>query len=223
MATQSVESTVVSVKPINLQTIRMRLVGTAPLKQARFAAKALQAMRQKMESGSTSSKGKQREKRDFDRDFIEAQHISQEGWVGVPASAIRNACIDVCRMVGFKMTHAKMSIFVLADGLDKQDGTPLIRLDAPPPEKTEEPVRNATGVVDIRVRPMWRKWALEVGIQYDADQFTVDDVVNLIKRAGVQIGIGEGRPFSKQSNGTGCGTFEVKESQAAKSVSRGKK
>jgi len=33
--------------------------------------------------------------------------------------------------------------------------------------------------------------------------------VNLIARAGEQVGIGEGRPYSKQSNGLGYGIFKV--------------
>jgi hypothetical protein len=216
MATKKETVEVLSISPINLQTLTVRLVGTAPLKQARFSAKAIQAMRDKMEAGGTAKKGKARQARDFDSDFKHAQHISSEGWNGHPASALRNACIDACRMVGFKMTHAKMSIFVKADGLDEVDGTPLVKILAPPPERTEETVRNATGVVDIRVRPMWRNWAMDVSIQFDADQFTANDVLNLIGRAGTQIGIGEGRPFSKSSNGTGHGTFRVATEQEMK-------
>ena len=112
-------------------------------------------------------------------------------------------------MVGFKMTHAKMSLFVLADGLDKVDGMPLIKLDAKKPERLEMAVRNATGVADIRIRPMWRDWGANVRVRFDADQFTAQDVVNLISRAGIQCGLGEGRPFSKSSNGLGYGTFEI--------------
>jgi hypothetical protein len=177
--------------------------------QARFSAKAMQAMKAKHEAGSTAKKGTKREPRDFDEDFRQAMHISTDGWIGVPAAAFRNACIDVCRMVGFKMTHARMSIFAEADGNDVVDGQPLIKLDAPEPEKTEMATRNATGVCDIRVRPMWRKWRIHVTFRYDADQFTQSDVINLVARAGEQIGIGEGRPYSKQSNGMGYGTFKI--------------
>lgn len=177
--------------------------------QARFSAKAMQAMMAKMAAGSTARKGSKKDPRDFDEDFAQAQHISTEGWNGVPAPALRNACIDVCRMAGFKMTHAKMSVFIEADGFDSVDGTPLIKLDAPEPERTEMATRNATGVADIRVRPMWRQWALDVVVRYDADQFTSSDIANLIARAGEQVGIGEGRPFSKSSNGLGFGTFEI--------------
>jgi len=91
------------------------------------------------------------------------------------------------------------------------DGTPLIKLDAAEPEQMEMTTRNATGVADIRVRPMWREWRLPVVIRYDADQFTASDVANLLSRAGQQVGIGEGRPFSKSSNGLGFGTFQIAE------------
>jgi hypothetical protein len=201
---------VVTIAPPNFQRIKLTLVGTAPYMQARFSAKAMQAMMAKHEAGSTSKKGGKKEPRDFDADFKGAMHISEEGWHGVPAAALRNACIDVCRMAGFKMTHAKMSIFVQADGRDSVDGAPLVRLDAPlAPERVDMATRNATGVADIRVRPMWRDWKLHVTFRYDADQFTQTDVVNLIARAGEQVGIGEGRPYSKSSNGLGYGTFQI--------------
>lgn len=207
MAKQAVE--VVTIKPLNFRTIKVALIGTAPYMQARFSAKAMQAMKSKMEAGSTAKKGVKREARDFDADFKAAMHVSEDGWVGVPASAIRNACIDVCRIVGFKMTHAKMSVFVQADGLDAVDGMPLIKLQGGKPERVDMATRNATGVADIRVRPIWREWKLTPTIRFDEDQFTAEDVLNLLNRAGCQVGIGEGRPFSKNSNGLDFGTFRV--------------
>jgi hypothetical protein len=207
MAKQASE--VVTISPPNFQRIALTLEGTAPYVQARFSAKAMQAMMAKHAAGSTARKGAKKEPRDFDEDYRQAQHVSEDGWIGVPAAAIRNACIDVCRMVGFKMTHAKMSIFCEADGIDAVDGAPLVLLDAPEPERLDMATRNATGVADIRVRPMWRRWKLNVRLRYDADQFTANDVINLISRAGEQVGLGEGRPYSKSSNGLGYGTFRV--------------
>lgn len=200
---------VVAVSPPNFQTAHFRVKGATPYMQARFGAKAMQAMRMKMLAGSTAKKGTAREPRDFDRDFREAQHRAVEGWIGIPAPAFRNACIDACRMVGFEMTRAKMSIFIEPDGFDAIDATPLVRLDAPEPERTEMITRNATGVPDIRVRPMWREWAADLRVQFDADQFTLSDVANLLTRAGRQVGVGEGRPFSKKSAGLDFGRFSM--------------
>jgi hypothetical protein len=199
----------ITISPPAFRTLTLTLKGVAPYMQARFSEKALQKMRDKMEQGQNAKKGQAREARDFDADFRGAMHLAEEGWHGIPASAFRNAAIDACRMVGYQMTRARMSIFILADGLDKIDGTPLVRLLGPEPEKTEMAVRNATGVVDIRVRPMWREWGVKLRVQFDSDQFNASDVVNLLARAGLQVGVGEGRPFSKSSNGLGMGLFEV--------------
>jgi hypothetical protein len=207
MATK--QQTLAQIKPINIQMIQIKIQGTAPYVQARFSAKSMQAMMAKHAAGSQATKRKGKEARDFDADMLGAMHVSEEGWHGIPAAAFRNAAIDVCRMVGFKMTHAKMSVFVQADGIDVVDGAPLVKLIGTPPERLDMHTRNATGVADIRVRPMWRAWGAEVIFRYDADQFSADDVVNLIARAGEQIGIGEGRPFSKNSNGLGYGTFRI--------------
>ena len=51
--------------------------------------------------------------------------------------------------------------------------------------------------------------AVKLRLKWDGDQFTPTDVVNLLSRAGQQVGIQEGRPDSKNSAGMGWGTFEV--------------
>ena len=201
--------TAVQIKPANIQQAVFKIKGTAPYVQARFSAKAMQAMKEKMLAGSTAKGKKVREARNFDDDFEQAKHVSEQGWVGIPASSFRQAIISACRLVGFRMTLAKLSVFVSADGFDRVDGIPLIKLQAPEPERTEMAVRNATGVADIRVRPMWREWAADVKVSYDADQFTLQDVTNLMQRVGMQVGIGEGRPDSRDSAGLGWGTFTL--------------
>jgi hypothetical protein len=112
--------------------------------------------------------------------------------------------------VDYKMTLAKLSLFVHADGFDDVSGQPLVRLDVGEPEETVMAVRNATGVVDLRARPMWREWSLTLRVKFDADQFTLSDVANLLSRVGTQVGIGEGRNDSRESAGLGYGCFEIK-------------
>ena len=203
------KAAVVQISAPKIETAEFRISGTAPLVQLRFSQKAMGMMMDKMAAGSTAKGKKVREARDFDQDMKDAQHVSTEGWVGIPASAFRQAIISACRLVGFKMTLAKLSVFVVADGFDSVDGIPLIKLDAGDPERLDMAVRNATGVADIRIRPMWREWGAKVRIRYDSDQFTLQDVTNLMARVGAQVGIGEGRPDSKASAGLGWGTFEI--------------
>lgn len=197
----------VSIPPPKFETMQFTLRGTAPYMQSRFSEKALEMMRAKQAAGSTAGSKKKRTARDFDGDYERAKHLSTDGWCGIPAGAFRSALISACRVVGFKMTLAKLSVFCQADGYDKVDGTPLVRIYGTP-EKTEMPMRNDSGGADIRVRPMWREWSCKLRIRYDTDQFTRTDICNLLMRAGMQVGVGEGRPDSRNSHGTGFGLFE---------------
>lgn len=201
-------STVVTIKPANIQTAKFKIVGTAPLVQARFSAKTAQAMMAKMALGSAANKSRAKPARDFDDDMEQAKHVSEEGWQGIPAAAFRNAMISACRLVGFKMVLAKLSVFVEADGIDRVDGIPLIKFEGTP-ERHEMAARVGIDGTDIRIRPMWRRWSATVRVRYDADQFTLEDVANLMQRVGMQVGIGEGRPDSRSSAGMGWGTFEI--------------
>jgi hypothetical protein len=188
----------------------IRIRGTAPYMQNKFSQKALNKIEETQRQGSQAKKGSKKEARDFDADWQAALHVTPEGWYGIPAPGFRAALIDACRMAGFQMTRAKMSLFVEADGYDHQDGTPLVRIEGEPDtDRKIMPVRNESGVVDLRCRPIWSKWECVVNLRWDADQFSAADVVNLLSRAGIQVGIGEGRPFSKNSNGIGFGTWEV--------------
>jgi hypothetical protein len=102
-------------------------------------------------------------------------------------------------------------LFVVADGYDHLDRTALVRIHGPKPERSDMHVRNATGVIDVRTRPIWHEWSCELRIRYDGGQFTGNDVVNLLSRVGQQVGIGEGRPDSRQSAGLGFGLFRLQE------------
>lgn len=211
MTTKQPVSNVVQIKAPNIQSATFRIEGTAPFVQAKFSEKAKNAIRETQEAGSTARGKKKREPKDFDAACDAAVHYSKDGWVGIPAGAFRAGMISACRLVGFKMTLAKLSVFVEADGYDRDDGTPLVRLIADKYRRVDMHVRNATGVVDLRTRPMWEKWAANVTVRYDADQFTLTDVSNLLSRVGMQVGIGEGRPDSRASAGMGWGTFRLAE------------
>lgn len=204
------ENVQVVIKAPNFESVSFKIIGTAPYVQLRFSQKARNIMRGNMEDGQRSKRGKAKGARNFDEEFPQAMYRSTEGWYGIPAASFRNAMISACRVVNFKMTLAKLSVFIEADGLDADDGTPLVRIYGEP-EHYESLVRNATGVADIRVRAMWREWSAIVRVRYDLDQFKTQDVTNLLSRVGMQVGLGEGRPDSKASAGLGFGLFRLAE------------
>ena len=206
-----------AIKPVRFQNAVVTIAGNAPLVVHRFSHKIKEAFRAKMETGKAASSKKTREPQNLTDLFNDARYIGvstengkQTEWDGFNASAIRNAMISACRLVGFKMTLAKLSVFVVQDGWDKfEPQMPLVRINAKPVQQ-EDIARVETGQAYLTVRPAYHNWTADVKIRWDADQFTVEDIVNLMNRVGLQVGICEGRPDSKNSAGMGWGTFEVK-------------
>jgi hypothetical protein len=199
----------VIIKRPNFGRAEFTLKGVAPLVIHRFSAKTKAQMKQKMEMGKAAGSKKEREAKQTDDIFNESRYVAAAGWDGVHAGAFRNAMISACRLVGFKMTLAKMSLFVEADGWDKEEPQiPLVRIFGKP-VKQEDMARVETGQPYVTVRAAYHDWTIKLRIRWDADQFTIDDVANLLARVGLQVGIGEGRPDSKNSAGMDWGLFEV--------------
>lgn len=206
-------TTTVSIKPPNFGVAEFGLIGISPLVIHRFSSKTKMELKQKMETGKAASSRKNREAKNTDDLFEDARYISREGWDGVHAGAFRAALISACRLVNFKMTLAKLSIFVEADGVDaREPQIPLVRIYGTP-VKQEDTARVASGDPYVTVRAAYHDWRIRLRLRWDADQFTLGDLTNLLARAGLQVGIGEGRPDSKNSAGMGWGLFRIEEAQ----------
>lgn len=213
MAKTEEAKTSVQIKAPSLRVAVFNIHGIAPLVIHRFSAKVKNQMEQKMIEGKSSSSKKNREAKDSEETFNEARYISKEGWDGFHAAAIRNAMISACRLVNFKMTLAKMSIFVIQDGWDKvEPQIPLIRIHGKPTMQ-KDMARVETGQPYVTIRASYMDWSAKVKIRWDADQFSLADIANLLSRVGQQVGIGEGRPDSKNSAGMGWGLFDVSEQE----------
>jgi len=201
-----------TIKAPKFQTVEFLLRGNAPYVSNKFSAEARNMMRAKQAAGSQAKKGAARAPKDFDKCFRESMHAAATGEYGVPASCFRQAMVSACRIIGFKMTLAKLALFVVHDDIDCDDASPLVLFRKGTPEHFEAATRNETGVADIRVRGKWQPgWEILLRVRFDADMFSESDVRNLLMRVGVQVGIGAGRPDSKESCGQGWGTFDVVE------------
>lgn len=199
----------------NFGILELIIRGTSPLVIERFSKKA--ELMAKMQEGSTAKSKKVRTARDYDKEAEDARYRHKDGWEGMNAASFRAGMISACRLVGFKMTLAKLSVFIEADGFDKDDGLPIVRIYGESCTFSAH-TRNATGVVDVRSRPQYRDWAAKLRIKFDQSQFKAEDIINLLARVGVQVGIGAGRPDSKSSAGCGWGTFEVVPASQEKEV-----
>jgi hypothetical protein len=202
----------VTIKPPSFGIAAFEVHGAGPpLVVHRMSKKLKDQLKEKMESGKPAGSKRNREPKLTDDSFEDARYRSPEGWDGFHAGAIRSAMISACRLVNFKMTLAKLAVFVEPDGYDAlEPQIPLIRIrgDA---TKQEVLARVESGLPFVTVREAFNPWAATIRIRFDKDQFTLADVTNLMSRVGQQVGIGEGRPDSKSSAGMGWGLFSIEE------------
>lgn len=197
-----------AITPPNFKTIRFLIRGTAPLVQCKFSVKARDTIRETQEAGQQARKGKKREPKDFEKVYNDSRHISTEGWDGINAIGFRHALVDIGKLCGFYKITGKMTLFVKPDGFTS-DGIPLVKITKGTPRMHIGEAR-ASGRTDLRSRPMWDAgWEAVVTVEYDADTFRAEEVLNLLNRVGIQNGVGEGRANSKASVGCGWGHFEV--------------
>lgn len=198
----------ITISAPRMRTVEFKLIGATPYVSNNFSQEAQLQMAEKQTKGSQTAKGTKRAPKDFSILYRGSMHVSTEGWIGHPASTFRQAMVDACRLAGFKMTLAKMGVFILADGYDVNDGRPLVRIQGEPKEFRSF-VRLANGAPDISCRARWENWSINLKVEFDVDMFSDSDVANLLMRVGRQVGIGAGRPFSKTSCGQDWGRFNI--------------
>jgi hypothetical protein len=213
MATKDITVTIPAPR---LELASFEIIGKTVLVIHRFSAKTKLQMKQKMETGRAAGNKKDREAKSVDSLYEASRYRFADGGDGFHAGALRNALISACKLVGFQMTRARLSVFVEADGVDKDEPQiPLIRIIGVP-IKQEDMARVSTGKPYITVRAAYHGWRAKIRVRFDADQFTLQDVANLLSRVGLQVGIGEGRPDSKNSAGMGWGLFDIAATQESR-------
>lgn len=207
------------IRRLNSQVVSVAIVTTEPFVQHAFGQKAQTKLisDQTITAAEKREQKKNRKPKDFEECYHDAMHVAggkSGGWYGIPCSAFRAGMVRACKGAGVPMTDAKMAIIIKADGYDKADSTPLVRITKGEPHKDMRYARNDDGSTDVRARPMWEPgMEATVRIEFDADLISAESVINLLERMGRQVGVGEGRNFSPNSCGMGWGSFQIDRSK----------
>lgn len=149
------------------------------------------------ESGITVKK----ELRNYDEEYESCFYYTEDKKYGFPSSGFMGAMLDACVALDVAKTQVKRSIRLLGDIYELTYKKVNRRVDHP-----RRSGRNSTP--DTRHRPEFVDWTCELTIQYDVNQITPDQIINLINQAGFSTGIGDWRPGSPKSSGT-HGMFQV--------------
>lgn len=178
---------------INIQRVRVTAKQLSPLITHAWSEKARKQMRDKQGKRAKMAK----EARDPVADFEGAKYLDAKKRDCVKASFFKNAIVSACRYAeDMKMTVVRGALFVEGDLLPIKHRECVMR---------EDPVIVGMGTADLRYRPEYRDWSVELVISYNANVLSAEQVYNLVRLAGFSVGICEWRP---EKNGD-FGRFDI--------------
>lgn len=214
MAAKKTEQ-IIEIKPIDIVTTNIRIVGDSPLITHAWSQKAITIIRDKQ---TKKTKNKAREAKNPIEDFVESMYwlggkpdemteeavnaafASGRARFGFPVTAIKQATISAAYRSGISKDMASLrgAFFIRGAGPNMlgevKGSTPVMR---------EDMVRIAMGSADIRYRGMFMDWFMDLEICYNANGvYTLDQIVNLFNLGGFACGIGEWRPEKDGNYGT---------------------
>lgn len=185
---------VVTLHQLNLQTIFLKLRGLSPLIVHKFNEKTIRQIEEKQQgSGKAKSKASRKPKDEFDG----ARYKFDKKNDGFPASGFKKCAVRGGTFMGLKMTDSRGAFHVIGD---------LVKIKcAKGPKMRTDMVRIGMGTSDVRYRPEYSKWTVELEIRYNANVISPEQIVNMFNTGGFSTGVGEWRP---EKNGN-FGMFEV--------------
>lgn len=200
----------IAISRIGTQTLRVPLLGTAPLIVHKFSEKSKLQMLDAMQGRKTPKQPKNPE-----GEYEAAFYRHDDDGYGLPVIAFKAASVSACRLFGkaMPMTQARQFIFMDAE-FSKRDGQKLARIVGTP-HMREDVVRVGNGGADLRYRPEFTEWQTTIEVTYVTSMLTKDSVISLIDAGGLGVGVGEWRP---EKNGD-FGTYGIDETREIEVIS----
>lgn len=208
-ATKKIET--VEIKPIEMNTVEVTLIGDTPLIMHAWSEKAKRMM---LEAQQGKAKGKKKEVKNPVDDFIQSmywldgmpntagkseedceelftQAIQNGARFGFPVTAFKQAAISAAYRMGW--TKDKMSLrgvfFIESDFGD------MAEIVSDTPEMREDMVKIGMGTADIRYRGEFKNWRTTFRIKYNVNgQYSLENILNILNAGGMVCGVGEWRP-----------------------------
>lgn len=176
---------------LDLKTIRLKVEGTSPLIVHKFSEKSKRQMLDKMQG--KASKGKSL--RDPNADYDGAFHRLPDGRPGFPLLGFKASAVTACTSLNKEIpkTLARQA-FHIQPHPEGGDLYPIEFPESCPPIMREDTVRVGMGTTDLRYRPEFKRWGVELVIQYNARAISHEQLINLVNLGGFAVGVGEHRP-----------------------------
>lgn len=211
MATKTEQ--VLEIRPIELETVTLKIVGDTPLIMHAWSEKAKREM---LEKQMKATKTKSRDAKNPVEDFIRSMYwltpmpteMTEDGFnkaivagarFGFPVTAFKQAAISASYRLGWSKDKMSLRGVFFIDGDENQ----MLEIKSDPPIMREDMVKVGMGTADIRYRGEFRNWSTDIKITYNKNgQYSLEQIINIINAGGFCCGVGEWRPERDGQNGT---------------------
>ena len=167
--------------PLDMRTVIIRVVGDSELITHAWSEKAKREMRDKQMGKAQTRK----EPKNPDAEYEAAFYRMPDGTPAVPAIAFKAAAVDAAtQLSGVTKVFLRGAFHVVGEYLPIE-GEPRMR---------EDMVRVGMGTADLRYRPGFPAWAVNVPVRFNTRAITLEQLANLFRQAGFSVGICEWRP-----------------------------
>ncbi len=210
MAKASTE--VVEIKPIEMKSVEVTVIGDTPLIMHAWSEKAKRMM---LEAQQGKAKGKKKPPKNPVDDFIQSIYwltekpeysddateeecerafetaIANGARFGFPVTAFKQAAISAA----YRMGWVKNQMGLRGAFFIKSKYNDMIEIKSDTPIMREDLVKIGMGTADLRYRGELRNWSATFKVKYNANgEFSLSNIINIINAGGTICGVGEWRP-----------------------------
>lgn len=207
------KSVLIEIKPLEIVTTKIRIVGDSPLIVHAWSDKAKKMM---LDAQMGVTKTKAKAARDPYDDFINSLYwlegkpeestpdefenaVAGGAKWGFPVGAIKQAA----NSAAYRFKWVKNQMELRGSYFLKTEFGEMAEIKGDPPIMREDMVRVGMGSADLRYRGEFKNWYMDFDLQYNASgAMSLEQIVNCINAGGFACGIGEWRPEKDGSFGT---------------------
>lgn len=213
MATKKTATEVISIKPVEILSTDITIVGESPLIVHAWSEKAKKEI---LDAQQGKKKGKKKDIRNPVEDFIRSLYwlngmpeipdgatdeeceqifydaVNNGARFGFPAVAIKKAAVSAAYRQGYTKDKVSANGTFWLNGVDDPEFV-VIESDEPPVMR-EDMVKIGMGTADLRYRGEFKHWKARCRISYIKDGIlSLENIINMINLGGFCCGLGEWR------------------------------
>jgi hypothetical protein len=213
-AKKATEEKVIAIRSLDIQKVPIRIVGDTPLIVHAWSYKA---KRQLMGELKISKKEPRNPFYDFVNsmywlDGVDPKDMTEDEYeelvktgkarTGFTAYSVKMAGNAAAYRMGWVKNQTGLRGAYFINPLDDPEGD-MAEIKGCLPVMREDMVKIGMGTADIRWRPMYENWYMDLLLSYNASgNISLDDIFNIINAGGYCVGIGEWRPEKDGKFGT---------------------